>query len=153
MSTLPPATGPPPTVIPPPERATTASSAKNTAIAALTTKPPITGDHHGSDEFDPHCRRCKGGHDPRLRSMTGEELLTHAGAIVRDRCRTFGEPELLFARVAERWSQHLGIRVTGPQVALCLCDLKLARLTVDPRHLDSLVDVAGYAAIVREVQR
>ena len=47
----------------------------------------------------------------------------------------------------------LGTKVTAAQVALCLCDLKLARLTVDPGHLDSLVDVAGYAAIVREVQR
>ena len=85
--------------------------------------------------------------------MTGEELLQHAAAVVRDRRRTYGEPELLFARVAVRWSQHLGTRVTATQVALCLCDLKLARLSVDPRHLDSLVDVAGYAAIVREVQR
>ena len=85
--------------------------------------------------------------------MTGEELLQHAAAVVRDRRRTYGEPELLFARVAERWSQHLGTQVTATQVALCLCDLKLARLTIDPRHLDSLVDVAGYAAIIREVQR
>ena len=85
--------------------------------------------------------------------MTGEELLQHAGAIVRDRRRTYGEPELLFQRVAERWSQVLGTNVTAAQVALCLCDLKLARLTVDPKHLDSLVDLAGYAAIVREVQR
>ena len=85
--------------------------------------------------------------------MTGEELLQHAGAIVRDRRQTYGEPELLFARVAERWSQVLGTKVTTAQVALCLCDLKLARLTVDPKHLDSLVDLAGYAAIVREVQR
>ena len=85
--------------------------------------------------------------------MTGEELLAQAAAVVRDRRRTYGEPELLFTRVAERWSQHLGTKVTAAQVAICLCDLKVARLTVDPGHLDSLVDVAGYAAIVREVQR
>ena len=85
--------------------------------------------------------------------MTGEELLAHAAAIVRGRRRTYGEPELLFARVAERWTQHLGTKVTATQVAACLCDLKLARLTIDPTHLDSLVDVAGYAAIIREVQR
>ena len=85
--------------------------------------------------------------------MTGEELLQHAAAVVRDRRLTYGEPELLFTRVAERWSQVLGVQVTACQVALCLCDLKLARLTVDPRHLDSMVDLAGYAAIVREVQR
>jgi hypothetical protein len=85
--------------------------------------------------------------------MTGEELLQHAAAVVRNRRRTYGEPELLFARVAERWSQHLGTKITATQVTLCLADLKLARLTIDPTHLDSLVDVAGYAAIIREVQR
>jgi hypothetical protein len=46
----------------------------------------------------------------------------------------------------------LGVRVTAAQVGLCLVDLELARLTMDPRHLDSLVDVAGYVACVREVQ-
>ena len=131
----------------PPERATTASSAKNTAAAALTTTTPMKECHHGSDDFDPDRRRCKGG------PMTGEELLAHAAAIVRDRRRTYGEPELLFARVAERWSQHLGTQVTATQVTLCLADLKVARLTIDPTNLDSLVDVAGYAAVVREVQR
>ena len=85
--------------------------------------------------------------------MTGEELLAHAAAVVRSRRRTYGKPELLFARVAERWSQVLGTKVTPSQAALCMIELKLARLTIDPDHLDSLVDVAGYAAIIREVQR
>jgi Domain of unknown function (DUF6378) len=38
-------------------------------------------------------------------------------------------------------------------VALCLIDLKLARLAHDPKHLDSIVDVAGYAAVLRELTR
>ena len=46
---------------------------------------------------------------------------------------------------------------TGPlspaQVVLCLIDLKLARLARDPKHLDSQVDIAGYAAVLREVSR
>jgi hypothetical protein len=36
---------------------------------------------------------------------------------------------------------------------LCLIDLKLARLARPPKHLDSQVDVAGYAAVLREVSR
>jgi 3-dehydroquinate synthetase len=59
----------------------------------------------------------------------------------------------LFERVAVRWSQVLGTKVTATQVGLCLIDLKPARLVGDPKHLDSLVDVAGYAACVREVSR
>jgi hypothetical protein len=43
--------------------------------------------------------------------------------------------------------------VTPAQVALCLIDLKLARLARDPRHVDSILDVAGYAAVLAEVTR
>jgi hypothetical protein len=85
--------------------------------------------------------------------MTADELLQHAAAVVRDRRRTYGDPLDLFERVAVRWSQVLGTKVTAAQVALCLCDLKLARLTVDPAHLDTQADVAGYIACLREVQR
>lgn len=85
--------------------------------------------------------------------MTGEDLLHHAAAVVRDRRHSYGDPAELFERVALRWSQVLGAKVTAAQVGLCLIDLKLARLVGDPAHLDSLVDVAGYAACVREVSR
>jgi hypothetical protein len=85
--------------------------------------------------------------------MNGEELLSHAGAIVRDRRRTYGEPLDLFERVAARWSQVLRTKVTPAQVGLCLADLKLARLAHDPKHLDSLTDAAGYIALVHEVQK
>jgi hypothetical protein len=85
--------------------------------------------------------------------MTGAELLAQAVAVVDQRRQSYGEPRLLFERVAVRWSQLLGVEVTAAQVGLCLADLKLARLTVDPGHIDSLVDVAGYVACVREVQR
>jgi hypothetical protein len=43
--------------------------------------------------------------------------------------------------------------VTPAQVVLCLIDLKLARLAHDPAHWDSLRDIAGYAAVLREVVR
>ena len=42
--------------------------------------------------------------------------------------------------------------VSPAQVALCMIDLKLARLAYDPRHVDSIVDVIGYAALLREVR-
>jgi hypothetical protein len=85
--------------------------------------------------------------------MTGEELLQHAAAVVRDRRQDLRRARAALRAGRQRWSQHSGTKVTATQVALCLCDLKLARLTVDPRHLDSLVDLAGYTAVAREVQR
>ena len=45
----------------------------------------------------------------------------------------------------------LGVDISPAQVALCMIDVKLARLAHDPAHADSAIDVAGYAALLREV--
>jgi hypothetical protein len=43
--------------------------------------------------------------------------------------------------------------VTPAQVVLCMIDLKLERLAHNPKHQDSIVDVAGFAAVLQEVVR
>ena len=85
--------------------------------------------------------------------MNGAMLLQHAAGVIEHRERSYGPPVESFTTIAARWSLVLGIDVSPTQVALCLIDLKLARLTRDPSHLDSIVDVAGYAACLREVTR
>jgi hypothetical protein len=85
--------------------------------------------------------------------MNGPELLEHAAGLVNRRRREYGEPADLFEHVAKRWSLTLGTRVSPAQVVLCLIDLKLARLAHDSKHLDSIADLAGYAAVLREVVR
>ena len=85
--------------------------------------------------------------------MNGAMLLQHAAGVIENREQVYGSAEASFAAIAARWSLVLGITVTPAQVALCLIDLKLARLSHDPSHLDSIVDVAGYAACLREVTR
>ena len=85
--------------------------------------------------------------------MNGPELLEHAAGLVTRRRREYGEPADLFERSPKRWSLTLGAELSPAQVVLCLIDLKLARLARDPKHLDSEVDVAGYAAVLREVSR
>jgi len=82
--------------------------------------------------------------------ITAEKLLAEAAAVVRDRRHTYGQPLDLFERVAVRWSQVLGTKVTPAQVIVCLVDLKVARLSHDPRHLDSITDIAGYAGCLAE---
>ena len=64
--------------------------------------------------------------------MNAEQLLEHAADLVTRRRREYGEPIDLFERVAVRWSQVLGTRVSPAQVIICLVDLKVARLTHDP---------------------
>ena len=85
--------------------------------------------------------------------MNGTMLLQHAAAVVERRRADYGEPEDLFANVAQRWSQVLGIRVTAAQVGVCLMDLKMAQLAHNPKHLDSLVDGLAYSACLREITR
>jgi Domain of unknown function (DUF6378) len=83
--------------------------------------------------------------------MTAEEFLEHAAALVTRRRLEYGAPVDLFERVAVRWSQVLGTNVTPAQVMVCLVDLKVARLTHHPKHLDSITDIAGYAGCLAEV--
>jgi hypothetical protein len=85
--------------------------------------------------------------------MNGPELLEHAAGVVTRRRREYGEPVDIFDAVAKRWTLVFGIDITAAQVVIALLDLKLVRLSRDPRHLDSLIDVAGYAAVLREVSR
>ena len=85
--------------------------------------------------------------------QAAEMMLKQAAAAVANRREIYGDPRAAMEAVATRWSITLGHTVTPAQVVLCLIDLKLARLAHDPDHLDSMVDVAGYAAILREVAR
>ena len=83
--------------------------------------------------------------------MNGEAMLKEATRIVTARRKAYGDAAALFSQIARRWPLTLGVEVTAAQVALCLIDLKLARLSDDPAHDDSIRDVAGYAACLAEV--
>jgi hypothetical protein len=83
--------------------------------------------------------------------MNGEMLLKHAAGVMANRRDSYGDPSESMTTIARRWSLTLGVPVTAAQVVLCLIDLKLARLARNPKHFDSTVDVAGYAAMLREV--
>ena len=83
--------------------------------------------------------------------MKAEELLEHAPPSSPGGGAPTAQPRELFEHVARRWSLILGLQVTPAQAMLCLVDLKVARLAHDPRHLDSITDIAGYAGCLAEV--
>jgi hypothetical protein len=85
--------------------------------------------------------------------MNSSMLLRHAESILRDRRETYGDPADFFEAVARRWSIALGVPITPRRVVLCLLEVKLQRLVRDPGHIDSTADVAGYAAILSELER
>ena len=65
-----------------------------------------------------------------------EMVLKHAAATIAERRIAYGDPARSMAAIAARWSLTLGRPITPTQVALCLIDLKLARLAYDPAHAE-----------------
>jgi len=71
----------------------------------------------------------------------------------------YGSPEDCFKRIASFWNTYLEgaaggrAQITAGDVAAMMALVKLARLTNDPSHWDSWVDIAGYAACGAEVSR
>ena len=79
--------------------------------------------------------------------MTRKECLDAAGkAVLTDRAREYGHPEDCFGLIAALWSRYTGCDISTADVAAMMILLKLARIEGNPRHADSWVDIAGYAA-------
>ena len=78
-------------------------------------------------------------------------LLQDVQHIVQERQQNYGHPLANFTEIAKRWSLTLKTPVTPTQVALCMIDLKVSRLSHNPNHQDSLLDILGYAICLSEV--
>lgn len=85
--------------------------------------------------------------------MTSDTFLATTARVLAERRASYGPADVAMEAIAARWSVTLGRPVSPTQVVLCLIDLKLARLSRNPSHEDSLIHVAGYAALLAEVAR
>lgn len=82
-----------------------------------------------------------------------ENILTEAERIVYgDREQTYGTPAKNLNQIARLWSAYLAAEITAHKVCDMMILLKLARLQNSPEHRDSLVDIAGYAALKERIQ-
>lgn len=83
-------------------------------------------------------------------------------AVNGSRQTAYSGPEDNFLRIARRWRTYFVNRgiftqeqandlITPTTVAQLLIEVKMGRLDFNPSHLDSWVDVAGYAACGAEV--
>ena len=85
-------------------------------------------------------------------SPSTPSILGEAAAIIDgDRADTYGDPRESFARIAGMWASYLGIPLTSTDVAHMMILLKVSRAKTTPGHRDSLVDIAGYAALAERV--
>ena len=87
--------------------------------------------------------------------MNRHKILAAAGKAVADRENSYGSPESNLATTAALWNAMLGDKLAGEisaaDVAMMMCCVKLARLKTTPDHIDSAVDLAGYAALLGEI--
>ena len=83
--------------------------------------------------------------------MKAADALGQAQTIIRDRGAVYGDARENMENTAARFSMTLGHHVTPAQVCLLMIELKLARLRETPGHIDSVMDIMGYAALLAEV--
>lgn len=97
--------------------------------------------------------------------MIRAELLESALKAVNERPTAYGPPGDNFKRIAALWNEYVMGRYGQPytdhntyevkfdatDVAAMMILMKVARLEESPAHLDSWVDIAGYAACGAEV--
>lgn len=84
--------------------------------------------------------------------MNRTEILEAARqAVAVDRAATYGEAERNFGVIADLWSAYTGQALEPHDVAAMMILLKVALISGNPRHADSWVDVAGYAACGGEI--
>ena len=79
-------------------------------------------------------------------------LLEKVKSITQERQQHYGSPLANFTEIAKRWSLTLKTPVTPAQVALCMIDLKISRLSHNSTHADSLLDIIGYANCFSQIQ-
>ena len=78
-------------------------------------------------------------------------ILQNVQRIVQERQQDYGHPLANFTEIAERWSLTLNTPITAAQVALCMIDLKMSRLSHNSRHQDSLLDILGYGVCLAQL--
>ena len=102
-----------------------------------------------------------GEQEPQKEPETRREILRAAERCVcGDRDKTYKSPENSFALIASLWEPIIRARCVSPgadvavdavAVALLMAELKIARAATNEGHMDSWVDLAGYAACGGEI--
>ena len=82
--------------------------------------------------------------------MNKNQLLDACKVALNSRGQHYGKVLENHSRIAKIWSLIIGSDITEEQVALMMVGLKVARLIETPDHQDSILDIAGYAAVMSE---
>lgn len=84
--------------------------------------------------------------------MNRKEILEDAIHLIHnDRQAEYGTPQDNFKRIAALWSVVLETKIEEWQVALCMNQVKVARLIQSPTKVDGWIDGSAYMAIGGEL--
>lgn len=84
--------------------------------------------------------------------MKAQDVLGKVAVMLQNRGKIYGSAKLNLADTAARMSRTLGMTVTPQLVCLLMIDIKLSRLRHSPGHLDSMMDLCGYAGLLVELE-
>ena len=82
-----------------------------------------------------------------------EDLLNDVQLTLVQRGNIYGSAETNHRRISELWSGYLDTYISPEQVAICMCLVKIARLSQTIDHEDSYTDLIGYALIAHKLVR
>ena len=82
----------------------------------------------------------------------GVAMLNEALDVFDKRGKTYGDAATHWADVAALWTILTGHPITAAQAVSMMIGLKQLRLKSTPHHHDSIVDIAGYAAVMANVR-
>lgn len=83
--------------------------------------------------------------------MKATEALINAIDIMQDRGKVYGHPRINQGRIAARLSSLFDFPIADYEAALAMVEVKLARITETPGHIDSYIDAIAYLAISLEL--
>lgn len=103
------------------------------------------------ERVEPACETVQAAQQPP-KPWTRERVLNKAHECVcGQREQDYGSPEDNFKRIANLWTAYTGVEISPANVAVMMALLKIARLRGNGTHIDSWVDLAGYAACGAEI--
>jgi hypothetical protein len=86
--------------------------------------------------------------------MNRSDILAQADELITEsRHDQHGDAHKVFALIADRWSNLLGMPVSAEEAILMMIDLKLVRTLNSPRNADNWRDIIGYAALGAEIAK
>lgn len=71
--------------------------------------------------------------------------------LIRERASEYEPPAISLAKIATYWQTYMDVEVSPYDVAIMMCQLKIARLSKG-HHQDSLEDAAAYLAIANSLK-